>query len=99
MGSFCDALEARSVLSDALEGWAGWSGYGLGVWGREGMRRRGSGVELGKREDQEAEGLKSDGIYVYLQLMHFVMLQKLPQHCKAIILQLNLYTHTHTPYF
>ena len=60
------------------------------------MRWRESGVELDKREDQEAEGLKSKGIYVYLWLMHFVILQKLPEHCKAIILQLNLYTHTHT---
>lgn len=65
------------------------------MWGREGMRRRESGVELGKREDQEGEGLKSKGIYVYLKLIYFVILQKLPQHCKAIILQLNLYTHTH----
>ena len=27
------------------------------------------------------------GIYVYIQLSHFVVQQKLTQHCKAVILQ------------
>ena len=27
------------------------------------------------------------GIYVYIQLIHFVVQQKLTQHCKAFILQ------------
>ena len=27
------------------------------------------------------------GIYVYMKLIHFVVQQKLTQHCKAIILQ------------
>ena len=27
------------------------------------------------------------GMYVYIQLIHFVIQQKLTQHCKAIILQ------------
>ena len=36
------------------------------------------------RETQEG-GHK--GIYVYIQLIHFVVQQKLIQHCKAIILQ------------
>ena len=30
-----------------------------------------------------------EGIYVYLWLLHFVVQQKLIQHCKAIILQLK----------
>ena len=38
----------------------------------------------GGREDQEGRDM---GIYVYLQLIHFVVQQKLTQHCKAIILQ------------
>ena len=35
-----------------------------------------------------SEGLQ-EGIYVYTQLIHFVVQQKLSQHCKAIILQLK----------
>ena len=30
-----------------------------------------------------------EGMYVYLQLIHTVVQQKLAQHCKAIILQLK----------
>ena len=30
---------------------------------------------------------KREGIYVYIQLIHFVVQQKLTQHCKANILQ------------
>ena len=30
---------------------------------------------------------KSKGVEVYLQLIHFVIQQKLTQHCEAIILQ------------
>ena len=30
---------------------------------------------------------KTEGIYVYTQLMHFVVQQKITQHCKAIIFQ------------
>ena len=31
--------------------------------------------------------LKRRGIYVYIQQIHFVVQQKLTQHCKAIIVQ------------
>ena len=31
--------------------------------------------------------LQREGIYVYIELIHFVVQQKLTQHCKAIILQ------------
>ena len=33
--------------------------------------------------------LQREGIYVYIELIHFVVQQKLTQHCKAIILQLK----------
>ena len=42
-------------------------------WGREGGR--------------EAQERGDIGIYVYIWLIHFVVQQKLTQHCKAIILQ------------
>ena len=32
---------------------------------------------------------KREGIYVYISLIHFIVQQKLTQHCKAIILQLK----------
>ena len=32
---------------------------------------------------------KREGIYVYICLIHFIVWQKLIQHCKAIILQLK----------
>ena len=38
----------------------------------------------GRREMQEGGDM---GIYVYVQLIHFVIQQKLMQHCEAIILQ------------
>ena len=38
----------------------------------------------GGREAQEGGDM---GIYVYIRLIHFVVQQKLTQHCKAIILQ------------
>ena len=38
----------------------------------------------GGRETKEGEDM---GIYVYIQLIHFVIKQKLTQRCKAIILQ------------
>ena len=38
----------------------------------------------GGREVQEGGDV---GIYVYIYLIHFVIQQKLTQHCKAIILQ------------
>ena len=38
----------------------------------------------GEREAQEGGDM---GIYVYIQLTHFAVQQKLTQHCKAIILQ------------
>ena len=38
----------------------------------------------GGREMQEGDDMR---IYVYVQLIHFVMQQKLKQRCKAIILQ------------
>ena len=38
--------------------------------------------------DGGVEGrLKRKGIYVYIQQIHFVVQQKLTQHCKAIIVQ------------
>ena len=37
---------------------------------------------MGGREAQEGGDM---GIYVYIQLIHFVLQQKLTQHCKAII--------------
>ena len=36
---------------------------------------------------------KREGIYVYIGLIHFVVQQKLTQHCKAIIPQLNKQTN------
>ena len=45
----------------------------LEEWGRE-----------GGREAQEGGDME---IYVYIELIHFVVQQKLTQHCKAIILQ------------
>ena len=38
----------------------------------------------GGREMQEGGDM---GIYVYVELIHFVIKQKLTYHCKAIILQ------------
>ena len=38
----------------------------------------------GGRETQEGGDM---GIYVYVELIHFVIKQKLTHHCKAIILQ------------
>ena len=32
---------------------------------------------------------KREGIYVYIQVIHFIAQQKLTQHCKAIILRLK----------
>ena len=46
----------------------------------EGWHGRGEGM---------AGRLKRKGIYVYIQLIHFVVKQKLIQHCKAIIFQLK----------
>ena len=46
-------------------------------------RLKGGGRE-GGRERQEGGDM---GIYVYLQLIHFVIKQKLTHHCEAIILQ------------
>ena len=39
------------------------------------------------REDGREAQEGHMGIYVYLQLIHFVVQQKITQHCKAIILQ------------
>ena len=40
------------------------------------------------REDgREAQEGGDMGIYVYIYLIHFVVQQKLAQHCKAIVLQ------------
>ena len=38
----------------------------------------------GGRETQEGG---DTGIYVYVELIHFIIQQKLTHHCKAIILQ------------
>ena len=32
---------------------------------------------------------KKEGMYVYIELIHFVVQQKLTQHCKASLLQLK----------
>ena len=32
---------------------------------------------------------KREGIYVYIELIRFIVQQKLAQHCKAIVLQLK----------
>ena len=42
------------------------------------------GDREGGRETQEGGDMV---IYVYIQLIHFVVQQKLTQHCKAIIFQ------------
>ena len=42
----------------------------------------------GGKEMQEGGDM---GIYVYVYLIHFVIQQKLTQHCKAIILQKRCY--------
>ena len=47
--------------------------YHLEWWDREGGREMQEGGDT--------------GIYVYVQLIHFVIQQKLTHHCKAIILQ------------
>ena len=39
---------------------------------------------------------KREGTYVYLGLIHFVVQQKLIQHCKAIILQFKKKKHEDT---
>ena len=43
---------------------------------------RAGGLGVGGRPERE-------GMYVHLQLIHFVVQQKLTQHCKAVILQLK----------
>ena len=48
------------------------------------MTLRGWGEESGGREAQEG------GVDIYMELIHVVVQQKLTQHCKAIILQLNI---------
>ena len=35
--------------------------------------------------------VQEEGIYVYIWLTHFVVHQKLIQHCKAIILQFKIF--------
>ena len=42
-------------------------------WDREGGRKMQEGGDM--------------GIYVYVELIHFIVQQKLTQHCKEIILQ------------
>ena len=39
--------------------------------------------------ERVGEEPKREGIYVYIQLIHFMVQQKLVQHCKAIVLQLK----------
>ena len=46
---------------------------GIEGWDREGGREAQEGGDM--------------GIYIYIQLIHFVVQQKLTEHCKAIILQ------------
>lgn len=45
---------------------------------------------LGRCDGGEREGGSRDRIYVYIELIHAVVQQKLTQHCKAIILQLKI---------
>ena len=51
-----------------------------GVGGGRGWR--GARLEVGGMSERER-------IYVYIQLIHFAVQQKLTQHCKATILQLK----------
>jgi len=44
---------------------------------------------MGGRMGEVGGRLKREGIYVYLELIHIVVQQKLTQHCKVIILQLK----------
>ena len=64
-------------------------GHPVGIWGKsiKGKRRprlRPGEDREGGREMQEGGDM---GIYVYVKLIHFVIKQKLTNHCKAIILQ------------
>ena len=43
--------------------------------------------EWDREGGEEAQEGGDMGIYVYIELIHFVVEQKLTQHCKAIILQ------------
>ena len=49
-------------------------------WDREGGREAQEGGDMG-------DICIHMGIYEYIQLIHFVIQQKLTHHCKAIILQ------------
>ena len=44
-------------------------------------------VEWGHRVGRRS---KREGIYVYIQLIYFVVQQKLTQHCKAIMFQYKI---------
>ena len=46
-------------------------------------------LQLKKKKSIQGREAKREGIYVYLRLIHIVVLQKPMQHCKAIILQLK----------
>ena len=48
------------------------------------------GLGVGGRPERE-------GMYVHLQLIHFVVQQKLTQHCKAVILQLKKKNQSDAP--
>ena len=43
--------------------------------------------EWDREGGEEAQEGGDMGIYVYIELIHFVIKQKLTHHCKAIILQ------------
>ena len=70
---FLPTLASQKLLRD-------WVGCPGATWGWGGRGRGNWGGELGRR-------LKREGIYVYIQLIHFVVQQKLTQHCKTIIVQ------------
>ena len=70
---FLPTLASQTLLRD-------WVGCPGATWGWGGRGRGNWGGELGRR-------LKREGIYVYIQLIHFVVQQKLTQHCKTIIVQ------------
>ena len=43
--------------------------------------------DLGRWDGGVGRRSRREGIYVYVELIHFIVQQKLTQHCKAIILQ------------
>ena len=65
----------RSVLCDDINGWEG------------GPRGRAYTHTYSRFTSLYSRNYQREGIYVYLQQIHFIVKQKLPQHCKATIFQ------------